>query len=72
MRGGGWMEHLPCPQQSPTSLQTEGLPEGPHPGLAGDDAPYRPLGGGGGLLCEWTASQHLTASSAPRGWDMPA
>lgn len=64
MRGGGWMEHLPCPQQSPTSLQTEGLPEGPHPGLAGDDAPYRPVGVG----CS-VSGQHLSISQhrAPLG-----
>ena len=48
--------------ESPTSLQTEGLPEGPHPGLAGDDAPYPPRGVGVGCS---VSGQHLTASSAP-------
>ena len=60
--GRGWgvdgAPALPA-AESPTSLQTEGLPEGPHPGLAGDDAPYPPLGGGGGLLCQWTASHSI-------------
>lgn len=73
--GAGWgvdgAPVLPA-SESPTALQTEGPPEGPHPDLAGDKAPYLPLGGGGGLLCEWTASRYLTASSAPRGQIVPA
>ena len=67
--GAGWgvdgAPALPA-AESPTSLQTEGLPEGPHPGLAADDAPYRPWGVGVGCSI---SGQHLGISQhrAPLG-----